>query len=498
MRVDPIRIFFSYSSKDRGSAATLCDQLLVMGMQVWFDKREIAPSTDRYTDDELKNVLETSIKASRAFLLLIDDHSMDSSWVQYELSIAEQCSIQDPAFQIISIINFKPKNPLPGLLQRHPCLDFSTGYKTALSRLAHLLNPTSVSPPRLDLQVAIAAGSRSLKSGPPFDEHLRHLDITEERRCILTSMRDSLANFDAAPLVTELVTLVEQIDSSGMIDQLLCGNLPITAGEPAHQLALAMSFLPTISIGHGRLPNMSDAVDLVMLSLWPSEAKPAPDNMSTLFAEFNQDQSAFLWLAHAGQLHRYTMGSSSSSSVLLSDFRKMGASPYAFCWPKDNPDGRLVYLRQCLANKLGLGQLQWGQEFSEPTSMSAYALWQMIQALERDGSKVRLTRPVGRAKDLWTSLLRGHWVCPEAGQKDTLLGHIKYGGLFLYDTLGGPFDSDVLAAQIGHVLEAAGATILSIPSSDEGVQYLSVSGLQLSVVEPYFSRRQDDSNQGQP
>ena len=169
--------------------------------------------------------------------------------------------------------------------------------------------------------------------------------------------------------------------------------------------------------------------------------------------------------------------------------RKMGATPYGFLWPNENPGGHLLYHRQALANKMGLGQVQKDQEFrdSEGSSVTQYMLWKTVEHLQREATPPNWTQPRGKVREIWQKLKMEGWQFPEGSQRDILLGYIRYGGLFVYDVSPESSISPILSVQFNHMLECAGAIInrapLSKEKNDDGpAQYVSVSSLQSEVL----------------
>jgi len=465
-----------------------------MGMPIWFDKREIDPGPQRYTKTYLERLLRDSINSSTAFLLLIDDYSLSSPWVKFELSVAEERMRKDPEFIVIPLINTPPTKPLTGILQGITLIDFNRGYKTTLAKLYQRLNPEMKILPGLSVQQAKVSGSRTLKTGMSFADHLKSCGLSPDRSILLQEARNLFAQHKGAPRVTDIVTLVERLDASGSFDVLISGNLPLNIGEEGDRYSLGISFLPTISMSLNRLPSMNDEVRLVFLSIWPSKEDATIENMSTLTVQYNTDGSALLWLSQSSNLHRYTLGSTTTGSIVLTENREMGAHPTAFQWPNNNPNERLLYYRQALANKLGFGQVQQGQMFSEPTSsVTAHSLWMRVDLLQKEAMPIQLTKPRGSIAEVWEKVIADNWQNPEACQATALLAHIGMGGIFVYEVSPHSSVSPLLSIQINHMLNCASAKLFQIPIGDntesDQVQYLSVSPLQLEIVPEHLMQQ---------
>lgn len=473
------RVFFSYSSKHRGAAAILCDQLLMMGLHVWFDRREIPSSNSTIDDETLRDLLRAAIQSCSVFLILVDDHSVESPWVRFELEVATQGHKISPNFQIVSIFNFGQRSSVPEALLAHPSIDFDQGYKTALSNLCVVLSPAFKTAPRLGLQAAIANGSRLYAHGIPLSDHLTDRGLSVQCKILFTLAREHFATVDSAPTVADIASLGESLYSTGLIDRLWCGSMPWARGEQGNALTAAISFFPSTPRSGGQWPTMESRIDLVLLSLWQSALTISDNNLSTLIAEFNDDGTVFLWVADNLRLHRYTLGSQSNPSVLLSEDRRMGISEQVFEMPLDNPDRNWLFTRQALANKLGIGQVQWDQIFPEPDDISAYTLWMMIEAMEQNVTGPQFMIPLRPVEKLLIQLKELGWTRPAGNQSDLFRAHLIYGGVFAYEVSPRSSISPLMSRQIKHVLASAGGNITEVEdASGTFAQVISKSAIQ--------------------
>lgn len=79
------RIFISYSHEDVDLAKDLARELEKPGHEVWFDKRSRPLAGGRLSQE-----IKEAIKRSDLFLVVISDHSEDSTWVRLELIWARE------------------------------------------------------------------------------------------------------------------------------------------------------------------------------------------------------------------------------------------------------------------------------------------------------------------------------------------------------------------------------------------------------------------------
>lgn len=480
---DPVRVFVSYSRRDRGFVTSLCENLRLLRVPIWFDQLEVDPHGRTFTEAELRDALRTGLTQCSAILILLNKYSLCSPWVAYETATAQEIRSERPEFQVVGLATEKLASSVPSdVLQDAEILDFSAGYKTAIAKLGGLLTREIHVASGLDVHAAMMAATRNLQEGVTFPDHMRLCGVSPAQISRLEAARNALARFQQQPLVTDIVELVDMLDVGGRYDFLASGNLPLRVGVPGKQYALAVSFLPTLSLVVNRPSTMNARVEVVLLSLWPSSEQPRMSNMSTLMAQYNPDGSSFLWLSHEAHIHRYAMGSAEANSVLLTENRKMGDREWAFRWPINNPDENLLWHRQALANKLGLGQVQQSQKFKEPRNRgignwSAHSLWMAVSTMEKALPPVLLTEPKNWASDLWSSVIRGKWEQPEVSQPSALLGHLNMGGVLLFEVSRQSSVSPILAEQITQMTHCAGgrAFRLQVDPSVGDIQYVCVS-----------------------
>lgn len=80
-----IRVFISYSKKDRGVAARMARDLRARGYEVWDDAEMIAPGAD--WQDEIRNGIEWALEKG-ALVILLSSFSEESKYVRQELDYA--------------------------------------------------------------------------------------------------------------------------------------------------------------------------------------------------------------------------------------------------------------------------------------------------------------------------------------------------------------------------------------------------------------------------
>ncbi len=77
------KVFLSYSHDDRDTAEKIAKDLLLNGIDVWFDKWEILPG-----DSLIQKIFEEGLSGANAFIILISKNSVESKWVKQELDTA--------------------------------------------------------------------------------------------------------------------------------------------------------------------------------------------------------------------------------------------------------------------------------------------------------------------------------------------------------------------------------------------------------------------------
>ena len=76
------RVFVSYNSNDRGFVEQLVSDLQANNVQVWVDQFEMRPG------DSLTQKIGAAILENDYFVVVLSPNSVQSEWVQRELSAA--------------------------------------------------------------------------------------------------------------------------------------------------------------------------------------------------------------------------------------------------------------------------------------------------------------------------------------------------------------------------------------------------------------------------
>lgn len=74
-------VFLSYSPQDRKWASAFADSLKGAGVRLW-DAYDLVPG------DRWQERIEEALRASRALVLILSSHSVDSRWTFFELGAA--------------------------------------------------------------------------------------------------------------------------------------------------------------------------------------------------------------------------------------------------------------------------------------------------------------------------------------------------------------------------------------------------------------------------
>jgi RNA-directed DNA polymerase len=122
----PIRIFISYSSKDRGFAKKLVNSLVSAGMGIWIDINNIPPGAN------WSNAVDKGLQACNAMVLIMTPDAMESSNVENEWQV-----FHDDKKLIVPILwKLVNQNQLHFQLRRLQHIDFcSQDYGTAITIL---------------------------------------------------------------------------------------------------------------------------------------------------------------------------------------------------------------------------------------------------------------------------------------------------------------------------------------------------------------------------
>ena len=92
------QVFISYSSKDQDFVNTFAALLQTFNLNVWKDSKSIPVGSNI-----LKNVYG-GIKSSSHFCCIISHSSVESAWVEDEISYFKMIQFKNPHLQIVPVI----------------------------------------------------------------------------------------------------------------------------------------------------------------------------------------------------------------------------------------------------------------------------------------------------------------------------------------------------------------------------------------------------------
>ncbi len=104
------RIFISHSSKDKPAVEQLALELHQRGFDPWFDKWEIQPG------DDIVASINRGLEEMDAGIVVFSEHTIDSDWIQHELSYLILKNIED-GVKLIPILIGDNKGVVPPLVR---------------------------------------------------------------------------------------------------------------------------------------------------------------------------------------------------------------------------------------------------------------------------------------------------------------------------------------------------------------------------------------------
>ena len=129
---DKFDLFISYSSKDKKYVSELAKDLQTKGLRVWFDQWEMRPG------DRLRDRINSGIRGSRFFLVVLSPNSINASWVKIELDSAMIRELEEQRVVVIPLLKGRISNSdIPGDLKGKNYLDVRKrgGYSKGIERL---------------------------------------------------------------------------------------------------------------------------------------------------------------------------------------------------------------------------------------------------------------------------------------------------------------------------------------------------------------------------
>lgn len=443
------------------------EHLRCIGLPVWFSPVEMPPTGVWYTDEEIETKLRRGMEICDSALILVDDYALDSRWVNYEIKIANEIISKRPDFKLIPIINDYPKTPLPDHVQALNPIDFNHGYKTALRDMMNRLDligkgPFSV----ITIGRGMAIGSRSLQMGTDLKTHLENLGLTNIVMEMILEIRNYLAQFSYRPSMQEIIRwLWYWCSGRTQIETLVEGNQWYSRIPPGDQFRVIFSGLPTSTVLDQPDNGMTPAAFLITLIYPGSDLNPK--TTTSIFAQYGQDGSAYLWVVYHGNVYRYSMGSEKNRSILLSENRLMGASRMVFDITNTTVDSSEQMLMQMMKNKLGQGMIQ--NDLNQLTQYNhAESYSSLLKRLNQDG-----------------------WEFPQTTQDTAFWAHLTHGGVLIYEVSRETGISPTLSQQINAILKSAGAKIIMVSGDTSHQINMSFSGLQSCEIANYMGISSD-------
>jgi hypothetical protein len=172
-------VFISYSHKDTEFVNSLAGILLRYDLQIWKDSKDIL------IGDNIPKSIYSGIKNSSHFCCIVSASSVNSSWVQEELSFAKMRQLGDAGLRIVPVLIDKVE--IPDFLLAYAC--------------AHLENrDLSITNPEF-LRILKALGtdleqySRDIITGP---ERVRLLECCQKLGNDLALFREIMGNLNNA------------------------------------------------------------------------------------------------------------------------------------------------------------------------------------------------------------------------------------------------------------------------------------------------------------
>jgi len=112
-----IKVFLSHSSKDKAFARKLSEELRANGVDVWIDEAELR------IGDSLIDKIGSAINEADFIAVILSPNSVNSSWVQKELSLALTKEFANKNVKVLPIL--KEPCEIPHFLQGKLYADFT-------------------------------------------------------------------------------------------------------------------------------------------------------------------------------------------------------------------------------------------------------------------------------------------------------------------------------------------------------------------------------------
>ena len=150
-----LRVFISYSYKDRTRVMRIIDSLSELGCEIWIDQDNLKPG------DDIKNVTFAAISDADVFILVVSENSLRSQWVQAESSAA--IVNKQISGRLKKIIPIKLDGAsVPSLVSQYLYIDFHADFEAGLNRLRVAIAEISADNRPAEDEIATAVQTREL------------------------------------------------------------------------------------------------------------------------------------------------------------------------------------------------------------------------------------------------------------------------------------------------------------------------------------------------
>lgn len=124
-----MQVFISYSREDQDFAARLCNDLILFGIEVWYDELSIPAG------DSIPGAIQIGLSKSDCVLLIVSHHSVSSRWVIEELNSTLYSAISTGTPFVLPVL--LDTCEIPPMIRHRKCINFSNAdeYERNLSSL---------------------------------------------------------------------------------------------------------------------------------------------------------------------------------------------------------------------------------------------------------------------------------------------------------------------------------------------------------------------------
>lgn len=122
-----VRLFISYSSKDKNYADRICNALQQWGYSYWIDRLEMKGDI---LSAQMENILYKNIREASCLLILLSKESMKSEWVKKEYK--EGIRLQNTGAKIKVLPAIIETCSVPEDLKQYTLLDFRSDFDSAI------------------------------------------------------------------------------------------------------------------------------------------------------------------------------------------------------------------------------------------------------------------------------------------------------------------------------------------------------------------------------